>query len=265
MAGLRRRWKTVVAIAFGLSDKGRIRKTNEDAFLCDEELQLFLVADGMGGHNAGEVASRLAIEAVSGFIRRSADADEFSWPYGIDPHLSVDGNRLRTAIYLANRRVFRAAESHDDYVGMGTTLVGALLTPTRLVVGHVGDSRLYLHRKDELLRLTTDDSWVATILAQDLDAASITQHPLRNVLTNVLGAREPTDIHLSEQPLEGGERILLCTDGVHGVLDDARIQQLLTSTDDLRIVALGLVDAALDAGSRDNMTVLVVQCDGAPA
>jgi PPM family protein phosphatase len=250
-----------VAFAFGLTDKGRIRKTNEDVFLCDQELQLFLVADGMGGHNAGEIASRLAVDAVAGFLRRSADAEEFSWPYGIDPHLSLDGNRMRTAIYLANRRVFRAAESHDDYVGMGTTLVGALLGPSRLIVGHVGDSRLYLHRKDELRRLTTDDSWVATILAHEVaDTAALAQHPLRNVLTNVLGAREPTDIHLSEQPIEGDERLLLCTDGLHGALEDARIEQLMMSSDDPEVVAHALVDAALDAGSRDNVTALVVHC-----
>ena len=126
-----------------LSDVGRVRKTNEDAFYADAEMRLFAVADGMGGHEAGEVASRLAIEALSGFIRRSAADTDFSWPYGLDGTLSYEGNRLRTGIHLANRRVFRAAETNDDYSGMGTTLVGLLVNGDHIAVGHVGDSRLY--------------------------------------------------------------------------------------------------------------------------
>src|SRR5262245_3772513 len=114
--------------ACGLSNPGLVRKTNEDSFISDLELRLFVVADGMGGHSAGEVASRLAIEAIDGFMRRSHGDTEFSWPYGVDPNLSYDGNRLKTAIHLANRRVFRAAETHDDYTGMGTTVVGAVIT-----------------------------------------------------------------------------------------------------------------------------------------
>lgn len=255
-----------MARAFGLSDKGRVRKGNEDAFVCADDLQLFVVADGMGGHNAGEIASRLAIEAVTSFIRRSADGDEFSWPYGIVPDLSLDGNRLRTAIHLANRRVFRAAEGHDDYTGMGTTVVGALVNGGQLIVGHVGDSRLYLRADGALRQVTKDDSWVATILAQGItDKATAAQHPMRNVLTNVLGAREQTEIHLAELPLRGDELLLLCSDGLHGVLDDEQIERLLVADDDLQRVARGLIDAALDAGSRDNVTVLVVRCDGAPA
>ena len=113
--------------AHGISDLGTTRKTNEDSLFSDETLGLFVVADGMGGHAAGEVASRLAVEAVEGFIRRSQADREFSWPYGIDASLGYDGNRLRTAISLANRRVFRAAESHDDYTGMGSTVVAALV------------------------------------------------------------------------------------------------------------------------------------------
>jgi PPM family protein phosphatase len=247
--------------ACGVSDVGRVRKTNEDTFVSDPEIRLFAVADGMGGHGAGEVASRLAIEAVTAFISRSAEDTDFSWPYGIDQTLSMDGNRLRTAIYLANRRIFRTAESNDDYNGMGTTIVGLLVNGSRMSVGHVGDSRLYLLRNGTLEQLTDDDSWAATILAHDprLGPRDIASHPMRNVLTNALGARENVDVHLSEHDLNSGDCLLLCSDGLHGSLDAADITGVLRSTPDVETAAQGLVTTALERGSRDNVTALVVR------
>jgi PPM family protein phosphatase len=252
--------------AFGLSDVGRVRKGNEDAFAYDEQLNLYIVADGMGGHNAGEVASRLAVDAMVGFIQRTQGDNEWSWPYGVDPNLSYDGNRLRSAIYLANRRVFRAAEDRDDYTGMGTTVVAVMLTDSTAIIGHVGDSRVYLLDDEALHRLTLDDSWAATVLPQELgnDAAAIARHPMRNVLTNVLGVREQTQIHLTEIPLQGNELLLLSTDGLHGTLDDPTIAELLGEYDDLEQTAQRLVNAALDQGSRDNVTVLLVRCPESP-
>jgi protein phosphatase len=248
--------------AFGLSDVGRVRKGNEDSFACDESLRLFIVADGMGGHNAGEVASRLAVEAMVGFIKRTAGEGEWSWPYGVDPNLSYDANRLRTAIYLANRRVFRAAEDRDDYTGMGTTVVAVIVTEGSAVVGHVGDSRVYLYGDGELHRLTQDDSWAATVLPQELgnDAAAIARHPMRNVLTNVLGVREQTQIHLNEFALKGNETLLLCSDGLHGSLDDVNIATIIGNGRDLQATARTLVESALDGGSRDNVTALLIKC-----
>jgi protein phosphatase len=230
-------------------------------FVSDPNVHLFAVADGMGGHGAGEVASRLAIEAITAFIRRSATATDFSWPYGIDRTLSMDGNRLRTAIQLANRRIFRAAESNDEYNGMGTTIVGMLVIGSRVSVGHVGDSRLYLVSNGSVEQLTQDDSWAATILAHDprLSPADVANHPMRNVLTNVLGVREHVDIHLSERTLSGGEMLVLCSDGVHGVLDGDGIHSILSSAPDVETGARDLVTAAMDRGSRDNVTALVVR------
>jgi serine/threonine protein phosphatase PrpC len=106
-----------VVEAHGLSNAGPVRKTNEDSFISDPALQLFMVADGMGGHAAGEIASSLAVETITGFIRRTEEDADCSWPYGVEPALSFASNRLRTAIHLANRRVFRAAERHDEYTG----------------------------------------------------------------------------------------------------------------------------------------------------
>src|SRR5437868_1752383 len=113
--------------AHGVTHPGRVRTENEDALLCDGDLGLFLVADGMGGHNAGEVASRLAVEAIKGFLTMSRDGDGFTWPFGLNPALSFNGNRLMTSIRLANRRVFKVGESRDDYTGLGTTVVAALI------------------------------------------------------------------------------------------------------------------------------------------
>jgi protein phosphatase len=239
-----------------------VRRTNEDALFKDEALGLLVVADGMGGHAAGEVASRLAVEAVVGFIRRTSEDHEHSWPYGIDSSLSFNANRLRTAVYLANRRVFREAESHDDYTGMGTTIVAALVLDGVLSVAHVGDSRLYQTSGGQLVQLTRDDSWAATVLVQrPLDAATAEQHPMRHVLTNVLGARDNTDIHVQDRPVVSGDRLLLCTDGLHGSLTDEMIQTLLAQQPNMDKTAEALVRAALDRGSRDNVTALVAVCE----
>ena len=247
--------------ACAVTDTGPVRKTNEDSFVSDPEVRLFAVADGMGGHDAGEVASQLAIEAISGFIRRSARDTDFSWPYGLDGKLSYEGNRLRTAIHLANRRIFREAENNDDYSGMGTTIVGLLTSESHMAIGHVGDSRLYLIRGQVIEQLTADDSWAATILAHDprVKPADLAHHPMRNVLTNVLGAREQVDVHLIERDLQNGDVLLLCSDGLHGVLDNEVIQQIVRAHHDVEEAAGVLVKSALEHGSRDNVTALVVR------
>jgi serine/threonine protein phosphatase PrpC len=247
--------------AHAVSDAGPVRKNNEDSCAIEDDLQLYVVADGMGGHSAGEVASRLAVEALIGFIRRSHEDSDISWPYGIDRGISLQANRLQTAINLANRRVFRAAESHDDYTGMGTTIVCALIAGTRLVVGHVGDSRLYLLNGGGLRQVTQDDTWAAAVLAQQpsADPAALSHHPMRHVLTNVLGAREQTDPHVSEHSLAGGETLLLCSDGLYGAVPDAMILQVLKGARDPEDAAQRLVQAALDGGTRDNVTALVVR------
>ena len=255
------RGSTKLVQACGVSETGRVRKTNEDVFVSEPDVHLFAVADGMGGHGAGEVASRLAIEAITAFIRRSADDTDFSWPYGLDSTLSLDGNRLRTAIHLANRRIFRASESRDDYSGMGTTIVGVLVIGSRVSVGHVGDSRAYLIGSETIEQLTQDDSWAATILANDLGLgpADIANHPMRNVLTNVLGVREQVDIHLMERDLRDGDTLLLCSDGLHGVMDGEAIRTTLAAASDVDAAAHQLVVTAIERGSRDNVTALVVR------
>ena len=266
--------------AYGLTDKGRVRPTNEDCFSIQEELGLCVIADGMGGHNAGEVAARLAVDAVVDFVQerslsanrraslslratsgQAGEPDASAWPFGFDPSLSADGNLLRTAIHLANVQIREAAISSHDYAGMGTTIVAARVAHGRLSVAHVGDSRLYLVAGRALRQVTRDDSWMVSMLAHDpsADPVLLQHHPMRNALTNVVGAAARTEVHVAEQALAGGELMLLSTDGVHGVLDDHRVERMMLEDDDPRAIAHGLIKAALARGSSDNCTAVVAR------
>ncbi len=254
--------------AYGVTDKGRVRATNEDYFAIDESLGLAVVADGMGGHNAGEVAARLAVDTIVDFIsdvfvRRgglTGPTKDDAWPFGVDPSLSAGGNVLRTAIYLANVQVLEMAATADAYAGMGTTVVAALVAGDRVSIGHVGDSRAYIFTRDGARQLTGDDSWVATVLAQnpETDPLMLRHHPMRNALTNVVGARPRVDVHVVEETLVGGERLLLTTDGVHGALDWKQLEGIVGGADAGAMPA-ALVSAALARGSRDNCTAIVVE------
>ena len=220
---------------------------------------LCLVADGMGGHNAGEVASDMAADAIVNFLRCTFEGEDVTWPYGIDPDLTLDANRLQTAIRLGNRRVFRAAESHDEYTGMGTTVVAALVDVDRLSFAGVGDSRVYLFREGRLEQLTVDDSWVARLPTDDPRIEPAARHPMRHVLTNVVGARAQVDFEVMERPLEDGDALLLCSDGLHGELNDETIAQIMGTSDDPAAIADRLVQAALSGRAADNITAVVVK------
>ena len=244
--------------AWGLSEKGSVRPTNEDRFAIDEALQLCVVADGMGGHNAGEIAAHTVVDVVLDVVR---DRQRIGWPFGFDPSLSEAGNLVRTAIYLANMHVLEMAGSSSAYAGMGTTVVAALVIDGRLSVGDVGDSRLYRLAGDRLRQLTGDDSWMATMMANDPRAgASLLQyHPMRHALTSVVGSRRRTAVHVVEEPLAAGDSLLLSTDGVHGVLDDRRLEELLLSSHDVANVASDIVRSAMARGSRDDCTAIVAR------
>jgi len=249
---------------YGLTDKGRVRPTNEDCFAVHEELGLCVIADGMGGHNAGEVAARLAVDAVVEYVGEHSPglrSQDLAWPFGFDPSLSADGNMLRTAIHLASVQIREAAIASHDYAGMGTTIVAALVCDGRLSVAHVGDSRLYVLAAGRLEQVTQDDSWMVSMLAHDpdVDPLLLEHHPMRNALTNVVGARARTEVHVKECPLGGGELLLLTTDGVHGVLDDRRMERLLIDESEPYAIARGVINAALTRGSRDNCTAVVAR------
>jgi serine/threonine protein phosphatase PrpC len=249
---------SVVLQARGVTDKGTVRPTNEDRFAIDEALGLCVIADGMGGHNAGEIAAHTAVDAVLDLAR---DRHRAGWPFGFDPSLSEGGNLVRTAIYLANMHILEMSGASSAYAGMGTTIVAALAVDGRLTVGHVGDSRLYRMKGGCLRQLTGDDSWMAAVMAKNprTDAALFEYHPMRHVLTNVVGTRSRTEVHVTEEPLENGDQLVLTTDGVHGTLDERSLARLVSNSEDVGEAARGLVQAAISRGSRDNCTAVVAK------
>ena len=249
--------------AFAVSDIGLKRTTNEDAFLSDLDLGLFCVADGLGGHNAGEVAARLSLDAIAGFVRRTRDTEDVSWPFGVDRELSFDGNRLVTAVKLANQSVFLNANLHEDRFGMGTTIVAALVTGRRATYVSVGDSRIYSFRHGRLSKLTTDDSLSSVRLRHlhhgPLDA--VESDGMRHVLTKAVGPSREISVPVSERDLAPDEILLLSSDGLHGFVDDAMIETILRTHRSLEGAARQLVQTALELGGTDNATAVLLRHD----
>ena len=235
------------------------RPTNEDSVLWDPDLKLMAIADGMGGHNAGEVASRVAIDAAQEFLRMSIDPD-VTFAYGVNAALSMTENRLLNAVKVANRQIFTTGQEHAEYNGMGTTVVMALVEGRHLTFASVGDSRLYSLVGSALRQLTRDDSWVAMLSEETgVDAATLKKHPMHHVLTNVVGARIELDVTVHELDLEEGQTLMMCTDGLHGVIGDEVIQTTLQEEPDLGRAADRLIQTALDLNGRDNVTVLLAR------
>jgi PPM family protein phosphatase len=242
------------------TNTGKVRAINEDSAMCDPEIATIAVADGMGGHNAGEVASKLALDAIRIFLRKSATADDFTWPFGVNPHLSFAANRLMTSIKIANRRVYRESEERAEYTGMGTTVVAAIAEGAKLAFCGVGDSRIYSFDGAELRQLTQDDSWVVMLMKESgLDAAAFERHPMRHVLTSVVGARPELDVVVEELDLVEGQTIVLCTDGLHGALTDRDIAAVLRSEPDLDRAAESLVQSAVERDGKDNVTITLAR------
>jgi protein phosphatase len=231
---------------------------NQDYLGSWPELGLFVVADGMGGHNAGEVASHLAVETIRNFIAESASAPDITWPFGLETRESIDTNRLTTAVRLANRLIFSEGAKSADLSGMGTTVVAALVAGDRITIVSVGDSRMYRFRRGALEQLTKDDTWLASVLGEKMAEDADPQHPLRHVLTSVVGTKDDVKPAAREEQLVSGDRFLLCTDGVHGRLDSAALTSLLASAASAEDGAQSLVKEAITRGTSDNATALVI-------
>ena len=247
----------------GSTDVGLKRTHNEDAFLLLPEEQLFCVADGMGGHASGEVASRLAVEEMAEFFRLTGRDDEATWPFREDPARRHDENRVLAGVKLANLRIFERAQSDERLRGMGTTLVCAHFERGvgAVVVGHVGDSRAYLWRAGALRQVTEDHSLLNDYLkARRLTPEEVESFPHKNVIVRALGMKETVEVDLVRLPLQEGDVVLLCCDGLSGMVGDDEMGELIRlHQGDLKAAAQALIDAANEAGGVDNITCVLAQ------
>jgi protein phosphatase len=248
--------------SLGVTDRGLRRHHNEDQFLIRDDLSLYVVADGMGGHAAGEVAADLAVREVERVVEATRDYEDATWPQEWDPHLSLNANRLAQAIVSAHRRVTGAVEVDTGLRGMGATIVAALLDPNRseLTVAHVGDSRAYLYRKHAIELITSDHSWVhEQVMAGLLSEEAARNHPLKNVVTRALGGSQEPNVDIAERELSTDDLLLLCSDGLNTMLSDAEINGVLEREDGLKDVARAMVAEANRKGGLDNITVILVR------
>lgn len=242
---------------------GMRRGGNEDAYCVRPDLGLYMVADGMGGHAAGEVASRLAVEAVEAFIEdtRAADANR-TWPFPYDPAISFEANRLMAALRLANRRLAAAVARDASLKGMATTAAVLLAGPTGMTVAHVGDSRVYMIRAGEIRQVTDDHSWVSEqVRAGSMTEDDAKQHPWRNVVTRALSGGEDPEIDVNPLPTEPGDRLLICSDGLSGVVPREAFVPMIDAARSLDAACEALITAANDGGGPDNITVVLLRID----
>src|SRR5687767_14101467 len=246
--------------AYGLTHVGRQRQHNEDSFLVEDGAKLYLVADGMGGHAAGEIASRIAVDSISEFILHTKE-DDGTWPHAYDEHYKRSTNRLMAAVRMANTRVLEAMRKDARLRGMGTTVVACLADEGTVSVAHVGDSRAYLIRDGALSRLTNDHSWVfEQVQAGMLTEAEAEKHPLRNVITRALGGALSVTPDASEVESRPGDVYLLCSDGLTGMVPEDEILRVVSENgNDLEMACQNLIDIANERGGLDNVTAILVK------
>lgn len=247
--------------AFGKTDTGMKRPHNEDQIDVAVDLGLFAVADGMGGHAAGEVASHTAIEALHDFVVRATANKDATWPFGIDKNRELAENIILNAIQLANRKVCQLAAENRDFAGMGTTLALIYAPAQRVHICHVGDSRVYRMRGGKLELLTMDHSWVNEQLQRNiLTEDEARNHRWRNVITRALGNRIDLEIDSKTLEAEAGDLFLICSDGLTGMLRDEEIAAIVGSQpEDLENACNSLIRAANLAGGQDNISVILAQ------
>ena len=230
--------------AFGLSDPGSVRTNNEDYFLLAPSLDLYLVADGMGGAQAGEHASKLAGDTVADFVW---SANERS------------GDVLLRALAEANRQVIDAAEADPTLHGMGTTMTAAWKLGDEVLIANVGDSRAYVYMAGELHIITEDQTWVNEVGRRlGIGEDQLKVHPMRHMLTMAIGVSQTLRIHSYAVPLELGAQFLLCSDGLHGVVETETIGEILAGSAPLESKCHALIDAAKRAGGPDNITAVLL-------
>ncbi len=236
---------------FSITDIGRKRKVNQDFVYSSEKpvgnlASLFIVADGMGGHNAGDYASRLTVETVTERSARSQETD----PIQI----------LKEAIQSANTLVRKRANEMPELQGMGTTVVAAVIDGRKLCAANVGDSRLYVAGNGKIRQITKDHSWVEEMVRRGgIGKEEARNHPDKNIITRAVGAEETVRIDFFQVPLQEGDIVLMCTDGLTNMLEDEEIRMILDGARDIVEKAQGLVEAANERGGRDNISVVLIE------
>jgi PPM family protein phosphatase len=231
--------------SFGLSDPGSVRANNEDYYAVSQDRGLYVVADGMGGAQAGEHASKLAVDTVCSYLEKSNHPDAVA---------------LTEAFVEANRRVLDAASRDNQLEGMGTTLVAALEVGAQLCIASVGDSRAYRFDGSELVTITEDQTWVNEVGRKlGIEEGTLKTHPMRHVLTMAIGVSPELRVHSYALTPEPGTMVLLCSDGLHGVVDPQTIQKELSSNGSLEAKCRRLIDAAKAAGGPDNITAVLLK------
>ena len=245
-------------LASGRTEVGCVRKHNEDNFLLEPELGLFVVADGLGGHAAGEVASQIVVDKVGDFISQTAERDR-TWPVEYEADLSYDGNRLKGALLLADQGILDDIRGNPERESMGSTVVACLVQGDRATLVHVGDSRAYLLNSSGIKQVTRDHSWVAEQVANGiLTADEARHHPFRNVITQALGNGGDLDVAVQEIQVKELDRILLCSDGLSGMIQDRAIWEIIEQAPDVEAATAKLIDTAMANGGEDNITVVII-------
>jgi PPM family protein phosphatase len=246
--------------ASGLSDVGLQRDHNEDSYAIVAEFNLYIVADGMGGHRAGDVASKMAVEGVGDFFRQTENEDA-TWPFSFDTDMSEEENRLVSGIRLANRQIFDKGIRSREHSGMGTTAVTALYSKRKksLYVAHVGDSRAYRIRRGGIVQLTRDHSLLNDYLAAIPDLTEEQQAEVpRNVITRALGMQDTVSVDILRDAPQIGDVYVLCTDGLSSMLADQDILDIASVTLDPQEICRRLIEEANDQGGEDNITAVVI-------
>jgi protein phosphatase len=234
---------------FSLSDVGRVRETNEDYCYCSLDDRLFIVADGLGGHNAGEVAAKKAVEIISSDVTELMNKEEF-----------VFDRDMETILDKVNREIMESANKVEAYSGMATTLVMAHIDGDVLNLAHIGDSRAYLIESGKIVQLTKDHSLVEELVKiGSISKDEAKNHPSRNIITSALGTKDKFLFDINAYKVTASEYLVLCTDGLSDVVNDDRILEIVTNHESIQEVCHKLVETANEAGGYDNITVICVE------
>ncbi len=245
----------------GNTNVGMKRTHNEDNLCVVAEENLYMVADGMGGHAAGEVASQMAVETVADFFRETSKDEDITWPYKMEKGRRYEENRLAAGIKLSNLRIHEMGVQNPEKKGMGTTIVALFFSGNIAYVGHVGDSRIYRLRGDELSQVTEDHSLLNDyIKMKDLTPQEIENFPHKNVIVRALGMKSTVQVDVAHEEPQDGDVYMLCSDGLNGMITDKVIREIMIEhRGELEACCEKLIQSANEAGGNDNVTVVVVE------